>query len=187
LRDLKGVDVFIEALALLEKEGRGPRSLIVGPAAPNEARRYRAMANAEIKTHRVAFLPPMRARDAFALAQTIVLPSRAESLPYVVLEAAAAARPLIATRVGGIPEIFAGETERLVPPGDAVALAAHMRQALAAPARMAAEAMLRRERVAQRFSLGAMAARIEDIYREALEARYRVLRAAAVPEADFSH
>jgi hypothetical protein len=61
-----------------------------------------------------------------------------------------------------------------------------MREALAAPARMAAEALLRRERVAQRFSLAAMAARIEDIYREALEARYRLLRAPAVPEADFS-
>ena len=59
-------------------------------------------------------MPPMPARRAFALARTVVLPSRAESLPYVVLEAAAAGIPLIATRVGGIPEIFEGETERLV-------------------------------------------------------------------------
>jgi glycosyltransferase involved in cell wall biosynthesis len=186
LRDLKGVDVFIEALALLEGEGRALRALIVGPATPQDGRRYRDMANAKITTNRVAFLPPMPARDAFALARTVVLPSRAESLPYVVLEASAAGKPLIATQVGGIPEIFAGETERLVPPGDPVALASHMRQALAAPGGLEAEAMLRRARVAQRFSLAAMAAEIEAIYQGALEARYRSARAQAVAEAGFS-
>ena len=53
-----------------------------------------------------------------------LVPSRAESLPYVVLEAAAAAVPMIATRVGGIPEIFGPDTTDLVSPGDAAALAA---------------------------------------------------------------
>jgi glycosyltransferase involved in cell wall biosynthesis len=186
LRDLKGVDVFIEALALLERQGKSPRALIVGPATPKNARRYRELANAKVNTHRVTFLPPMPAREAFSMAQTIVLPSRAESLPYVVLEAAAAARPLIATRVGGIPEIFEGEAERLVQPGDPVALASHMREALAAPDRLIGEAVLRRNRVQQRFSLAAMAAEIEAIYRRSLAARYEFPRATALPEADFS-
>ena len=186
LRDLKGVDVFIEALALLERQGKSPRALIVGPATPRNARRYREMANAKVNTHRVTFLPPMPAREAFSMAQTIVLPSRAESLPYVVLEAAAAARPLIATRVGGIPEIFEEEAERLVQPGDASALASHMREALVAPDRFIAEAVLRRTRIQQRYSLSAMAAEIEAIYRRSLVARYEVLRAPALPEADFS-
>ncbi len=129
-------------------------------------------------------MPPMPARSAFALARTVVLPSRAESLPYMVLEAAAAGVPLIATRVGGIPEMFEGEAERLVAPGDADALAEAMRAALLAPGEMAAEAMLRRERVKQKFSLAVSAGRIEDIYRAALEARYSVERARAVAEAD---
>jgi glycosyltransferase involved in cell wall biosynthesis len=126
----------------------------------------------------------MPAREAFALARTVVLPSRAESMPYIVLEAAAAGIPLIATDVGGIPEIFVGETEKLVRPGDAQALAKAMRAALQEPERLTAEAVLRRDRVEQNFSLAAAVRRIEDIYRNALEARYSVLRASPVAEAD---
>ena len=186
LRDLKGVDVFIEALGLLEGEGLAPRALVVGPGAPEDEKRYRELANAWVRTNPVAFRPPMPARDAFALARTVVMPSRAESMPYVVLEAAASGMPLIATDVGGIPEVFAGEAERLVRPGDAQALAASMRAALLEPERLASEAMLRRESVKQNFSLRAAAAQVEGIYRDALEARYSVVRASPAPEADLS-
>ncbi len=186
LREIKGVDVFIEALALLEAEGRAPRALVVGPASPKDEHRYRDLANAKVTHQRVAFLPPMPAREAFALARTVVLPSRAESLPYVVLEAAAAAMPLIATRVGGIPEIFEGETECLVEPGDAHALAHALGAALEQPEAMAAQAVLRQERVAENFSLAASARRIEDIYRAALATRYSVVRAGTVAEVDLS-
>jgi len=184
LREIKGVNVLIEALALLEAEGRAPRALVVGPSAPEEERRYRDLASARLERGGVEFLPPMPAREAFALARTVVLPSRAESLPYVVLEAAAAAMPLIATRVGGIPEIFEGETERLIEPGDAHALAHALDAALDQPEAMAAEAVLRQERVAENFSLAASAHRIEDIYRAALATRYSVVRAGAVAEVD---
>ena len=51
----------------------------------------------------------MPARQAFALGKVMVVPSYGESLPYVVLEAGAAAKPLVATNVGGIPEIFGPE------------------------------------------------------------------------------
>lgn len=186
LRDLKGVDVFIEALALLEGEGHAPRALIVGPGAAEETARYRELANAKVRATRVTFHPSMPARDAFAMARTVVLPSRAESMPYIVLEAAASGMPLITSNVGGIPEVFAGETERLVPPGDAEGLAAAMRTALAEPDRVHAEAMLRRERVKEQFSLAATARRIERIYRDALEARYSLIRENPVAEADPS-
>ena len=65
----------------------------------------------------------MPTREAFAGARAIVVPSRAESMPYVVLEAIAAGMPIIATRVGGIPEIFGPAADELVAPGDAAALA----------------------------------------------------------------
>ncbi len=48
----------------------------------------------------------MPAREGFALGRLMVAPSRTESLPYIILETAAAAVPLITTNVGGIPEVF---------------------------------------------------------------------------------
>jgi glycosyltransferase involved in cell wall biosynthesis len=64
----------------------------------------------------------MPAREAFALGRIVAMPSRAESLPYVVLEAAAAGKPLIAPKVGGIPEIFGPYSDHLLPPNDVDAL-----------------------------------------------------------------
>jgi len=117
LRDLKGVDVFIEAIGKLQGEGFPARAVIVGPGTEEDRLRYQRLADERVSGAPIVFRPSMPARKAFALARIIVLPSRAESLPYIVLEAAGAAMPIIATNVGGIPEIFAGETERLVPPG----------------------------------------------------------------------
>jgi glycosyltransferase involved in cell wall biosynthesis len=186
LRRLKGVDVFIEALAILEAEGLAPRAVVVGPRSQDERDDYAALAHARLGANSAVFHPPMPARAAFALARAVVMPSRAESMPYIVLEAAACGIPLIATDVGGIPEVFAGEAERLVRPGDAASLASAMRGALQAPERLAAEAVSRRERVKQNFSLAAAAAQIEGIYRSALEARYRPPRVGPVAEADLS-
>jgi glycosyltransferase involved in cell wall biosynthesis len=63
----------------------------------------------------------------------MVMPSHAESLPYVILEAAAARQPLIATRVGGIPEIFGPHGDDLIPPADVPALAEAIRRKMAEP------------------------------------------------------
>ena len=71
----------------------------------------------------VQFCGPLAARQAFTLGRTLVVPSRAESLPYVVLEAAGAAIPIIATNVGGIPEIFGPLRRRLIPSDSVVDLA----------------------------------------------------------------
>jgi glycosyltransferase involved in cell wall biosynthesis len=185
LRDLKGVDVYLNALALLAKRGTAFRALIVGAGEPADEQRYSRMAQANGLVDRIVFLPPMPARRAFALARAVIVPSRAESMPYLILEAAAAGRPLIATNVGGIPEILAGERETLIPPGDPAALADAMAQALVSPGRLDAEAMLRRDRLRQRFSLSVMAGRIEDIYRGALE-RYREREAGLAPKAGYS-
>jgi len=58
-----------------------------------------------------------------ARARIMVMPSHAESLPYVVLEAAAAGMPIVSTNVGGIPDILAPCVDTLVEPGDVGALA----------------------------------------------------------------
>ena len=120
LRDAKGVPFLLEALANLRRKGRSLRLLMVGsgPDADLLAARVRAMGLG----HAVAFEPPQAIRAVLARGRIMVVPSLAESLPYVVLEAAAAQHPLVATNVGGIPEIFGTAAARLVPPRDAGAL-----------------------------------------------------------------
>lgn len=184
LRDLKGTDVFLNALRLLRERKVAARAIVVGAAetAADEAR-YRALAAPLGES--VRFLPPMPARQAFGMARAVVVPSRAESMPYVVLEAAAAGRPLLATRVGGIPEILDRAGEPLLPPGDPAALAEAMQQMSLEPERALAEAATRRGRIRQKFSLPVMAERIEGIYRGALEGAKEPSAASAL-EADFS-
>lgn len=173
LRDLKGVDVFIAALAKLSEAYPDLTAHIVGAGEAADEARYRRLAAAAGLKDRVAFHAPMPAREAFGLARTIVVPSRAESMPYIVLEATAAGMPIIATNVGGIPEILDGEADRLVVPADAEALTTAMRRAMEEPEAMREEADARARRIAERFSLLTMAAEVERLYREALQRRYR--------------
>ena len=91
------------------------------------------------------------------------MPSRAESFPYVVLEACAAGVPLIASDVGGIPEVLP-KTE-LVPPGDSAALAKRLETALSDPESLRAAAAATRKRLAEDFSASGMAASAIDFYR----------------------
>ena len=144
LRDLKGIDVFLAALAELgSTAGRAVTSHVIGQAEPHDLRRYQDLAQQLGVSGRVSFLPPRPTREAFAMARAVVVPSRAESMPYVVLEAIAAGLPVVATSVGGIPEIFGPRADELVPPGDAVALARAIDALLADPARAARDARRR--------------------------------------------
>src|SRR5439155_2683520 len=121
LRALKGVDVLIEAVDLLARDGRRVSLTIVGDGPDREAFE-RAVAKRNLQVQ-VVFIGAKPARAAFALGRTLVVPSRAESLPYIVLEAAAAGVPLLVTNVGGIPEIFGPDADGLLPPADPGALA----------------------------------------------------------------
>jgi glycosyltransferase involved in cell wall biosynthesis len=97
------------------------------------------------------------------------MPSRWEGLPISLLEAMAASRPIVASAVGGIPEVIThGETGLLVPPGDPHALAAAVRRLLEAPeeARRMGEAA--RRAVRARFDVATMARRYEGLYEEVL-------------------
>jgi len=162
LRELKGTDVFIRAIDGLRRRGITARALIVGVG--DEGATYEAMVRDLGLGDRIAFRDPMPIRDALELARAVVLPSRAESLPYVVLETLAAGVPLIATRVGGIPEIYDGHADRLVAPGDADALSEAMRRHLAAPAEGVAFAAAMRRSVAERFTVDTMMRTIGAFY-----------------------
>ncbi|WP_027170469.1 glycosyltransferase [Mesorhizobium sp. WSM3224] len=128
MRDLKGPDIFIDALALAGNElGRPLSAVMVGDG--DDLVRYHAQVERLGLKRQVHFLPPMPAREAFALAELIVVPSRAEAMPYIVLEALAAGMPMIATAVGGIPEIFGEGSPALIRP-DPGELAGKMATAL---------------------------------------------------------
>ncbi len=164
MRDLKGPDLFIEALLLAEQRmGRRLSAMMVGDGEDRE--QYVAQVARSGLADRVRFRDPMPAREAFALARIVVVPSRAEAMPYIVLEVLAARRPMIATAVGGIPEVFENATAALVQP-DVHSIAAKMVIALENEEAYAAS-MPGPQEVRERFSAEAMAARIEAIYREA--------------------
>ncbi len=172
LRSAKGVDTLIEALALLKRrDALAPRILIVG-SGPDEAL-LRQMTVDQGVVAQCVFEPPGPIRAALAKAHVMVIPSRAESLPYVILEAAAAAQPLIATDVGGIKEIYGPRhADRLIPANEPTILAEAIRKALATPpAERLAQAADLALHVRANFCLNAMIDGVLDAYRTALAKR----------------
>lgn len=165
LRHLKGVDILLAALARL-RNTRPVTALIVG-AGPDAAA-FRAQASSLGLDPCVRFADAMPAREAFRLGRMLVVPSRAESLPYIVLEGAAARLPVVATHVGGVPEIVSETDTGLVPPGDAGALAAAMAEILDDPKAAARRADRLAGVIASRFSVGAMTDGVLAFYEEAL-------------------
>jgi glycosyltransferase involved in cell wall biosynthesis len=162
MRDLKGPDIFIDALFKAGKAaGRQMTAVMVGAGDDHE--KYKLQVKALGLAGQVTFHPPMPARQSFDMARCIVVPSRAEAMPYIVLEALAAGMPMIASAVGGIPEIFSKGSYALIRP-DAGELAGKMREFIADPAQLT-EAMPGPAELRQRFSASVMAARIERAYR----------------------
>ena len=176
MRDLKGPDLFIDALALAEKRaGRTAGAVMVGDGS--DLPKYRAQVERLGLGARVRFLAPMPAREAFALARCVVVPSRAEAMPYVVLETLAAGKPMIASAVGGIPEIFGNSAGALVRP-NAPEIADAMTDFLADPVSFGAR-MPDRPTLHSRFSAAAMARGVDRAYRDILLAERTDSRAVA--------
>jgi glycosyltransferase involved in cell wall biosynthesis len=170
MRALKGQEDFIRALAIVrDRTGHTPTAWMVGDGDEQpwfcQLTKVLGLGNA------VTFRPAMPAREAFRMARTIVAPSRNESMPYLVLEALAAGKPTLTTRVGGIPEIYGEYADRLLPPADPEALATAMIRALNEPETMAAEAAELRASVRERFSIEKMAASVTGAYRGVVRTR----------------
>ena len=111
---------------------------------------------------RVKFRSAMPTREAFALANTVVVPSRAEAMPYIVLESLAAGKPVIASAVGGIPEVFGKDSPALIKP-DSNHLAKKMSESLR-PETKYSTMMPDLAELKSRFGVDVMAARIEGAY-----------------------
>jgi glycosyltransferase involved in cell wall biosynthesis len=166
LREAKGIDTLIAALPLLKPRRPAPRLALIG-AGP-DLEQFRRQAERLGVADRIDILGPLPARQGFRRGRVLVVPSRQESLPYVVLEAAAARVPVLASDVGGIPEIFGPYRGRLGRPGDPVDLALRIDRALDAEGQREREAAELSQYVAAHFSVNAMTDAVLTGYRDAL-------------------
>ncbi|UJW31211.1 glycosyltransferase [Saccharothrix sp. AJ9571] len=154
LAHLKGQDQLLTAWPSVLAEVPDARLVLVGAGPLGQAWR---------DNHPVAGHPSVRwwghgdrAADFYAAADVVVLPSRAEGMALVPLEAMACARPVVAFDVGGVRESV-GDTGTVVPPGDLAALAEGITARLADPALAATEGRRARARVVNLFDHRRMA------------------------------
>lgn len=161
LRPVKGVNYLLDALAALNAS-RPVTATIVG-AGPDEEN-LKAKAAELGLSEKVQFTGALPARDAFTLGRNMVVPSLAESFPYVVLEAAAAGLPLISTNVGGIPEIVADTDTALIEPANTSRLEAAMRDCIEQPELAQARAERLKRNVGEKFTVSGMTNSILSFY-----------------------
>jgi glycosyltransferase involved in cell wall biosynthesis len=165
----KAHGILLKAALLLTNQGIDFKIVLVGDGE------LRCQIEAEIAKYnlvdKIRFtgsLAAKQVRNEILAARALVLPSFAEGLPVVIMEAMALRRPVIATFVGGIPELVRTDQDGwLVPPGDSVALAEAMRQCLETSveviARMGEAA---RERVLLRHNVDTEAAKMQKLFME---------------------
>lgn len=160
----KGLDTAIDAMARLRDAHPEARLMLVGDGELHGA--LAAQAATLGVSDRVIFAGERTDVPALLkIADLFVLPSVSEGLPISLLEAMAARLPIVATRVGGIPELVVeGVTGALVEPGDAPALAAAISRYLDDPAQMRAAGQAGRDRLTAQFSQAAMVRQTEALY-----------------------
>jgi glycosyltransferase involved in cell wall biosynthesis len=133
LERTKGVPEFLEAIRLLNREGRDLWYVIVGSGSlENEVAHF---ASGCRNVRYVGLVPTSELPSIFNECRLLVLPSVTEGLPNVILEAMACGTPVLATPVGGIPDVIAdGETGFITQDNSAKSIAAHVVRALSSPA-----------------------------------------------------
>jgi glycosyltransferase involved in cell wall biosynthesis len=168
LRHAKGIDLLLEAIGTIRQKTGRQLSLSVVGSGPDEAS-LKAIAERNGIAGSTQFLGAMNARAAFQRGRIMIVPSRFESMPYVVLEAAGSAQPMISTRVGGIAEIFGDDAQALIAPDSASAIVEALLLATGEGATRLAERTQRlRHRVMTEFSADTMADTVLAGYRMAL-------------------
>ncbi|MDB4906600.1 MAG: glycogen synthase [Gemmatimonadetes bacterium] len=171
----KGIMHLVRALPLLD----AGMQVVLCAGAPDTPE-IAAEMKAEVELARAAsqvtihWLPEMLSKaDAIALyshASLFVCPSVYEPFGIINLEAMACETPVVASAVGGIPEIIVdGETGVLVPPGDPAAIAREVNALMRDPERRARMAAAGRARVVEKFSWSSIAVRTIEFYRELLQ------------------
>jgi len=181
LTELKGIADVVDALGTVADADARPLLAIVGdgPLRPTLEARVAELGLGDA----VRFAGRVPHDDVgtwMGACDVLVLPSRSEGLPTVICEAMVAGRAVIATPVGGTPELVDdGVTGSLVAPGDIPALADALRAVLGTPGRAQAMGDLAASRAADTLTWSAVAQQIEAVYREVLTRQH-----TTVPETD---
>jgi glycosyltransferase involved in cell wall biosynthesis len=158
---VKGVDVLLRALPLLRDRAPDVRVTLAGPGEPKAA-----LGPLGDTVQWVGWLDERAKSVALRESDIFVLPSTSEGLPMALLEAMAHGLAIVASSVGGVPDVVtAGVEGLLVPAGDAVALADAVAALAEDPERARALGCAAQQRAAQ-LGLDALAARLEGMYRE---------------------
>jgi glycosyltransferase involved in cell wall biosynthesis len=162
----KGIDVAIEAFDSLRADYPGARLLIAGDG-PVREQLEPGLAGRGLDGA-VEFLG-WRSPDAIAglieEASIVLVPSRSEGFGLIALEGMLGARPVVASRVGGLPEVLGADGGLLVEPDDPGALAGAIGSLLADPAHAQSLAAVGRGRALSRFSLRRCVDDHEALYR----------------------
>ena len=179
LEEGKGPLVLVEALAQL-RHADVPAIVKMtgtGPQLPEVRSRLRELGLGEAYQY-MGFYTEPKGRDAFMRSLDVfVLPSLAEGTPNSIIEAMAHGLPVIATEVGGIPDLLSTDSGILIPPGDATALTLAMRRLASDPALRASMGLAARERYLKQFSPDPVLLMLLNTYRRVAGAR--VLRECA--------
>jgi glycosyltransferase involved in cell wall biosynthesis len=168
-RQIKGADLLIDAVARLHADGKPVTLTLAGDG--EETDKLKAQVQRLGLAESARFIGHVKARYGFSKGRLLVVPSRGDSMPYVVIEAGAAGVPMVAANVGGIPEIFGPHSDALFAPGIVAAEADAIEIALADPQAAQARAKSLRERIFLQFSQKAMVEGVLAGYREAFASR----------------
>ncbi len=162
----KGIPIFLAAARRMADRLPGVRFVIVGDGPARE--RLEALATKEGMGHRTLFAGERRdVPDVMRALDLLVQPSNWEGFGLTVLEAMAAGRPVVATRVGGVPEVvLEGRTGLLVPPADPDALAAACLEILTDPERAARLGEAGRRRAREEFCIDRLVEATAALYRD---------------------
>lgn len=166
-RHIKGTDILIEAVARLRADGNPVTLTLAGDG--EETRALKALIDQLKLGDAVRFIGHVNPRYGFSKGRLLIVPSRGDSMPYVVIEAAAAGVPMLAARIGGIPEIFGPHEDALFAGNSVGAMADAIETALADIATTRTRAKELRERIFVHFSQKAMVDGVLAGYRDALD------------------
>jgi glycosyltransferase involved in cell wall biosynthesis len=151
----KGQLLLIEAVRILAARGVQCRLVLAGDGDMRaEAEARIAAGGLQARVSITGWIPADRVLQEIVAARALVLPSFAEGLPVVIMEAMALGRPVISTYVAGIPELVApGESGWLIPAGDVEALASAIEECLTtSPGQLETLGSAGRERVRSRHN-----------------------------------